>query len=151
TFLVYENERWSFEHVSDHVAALGATLVQRYGVAKGDRVALAMRNYPEWVVAYAAITSIGAVVVPLNAWWTTDELDYGLRQSESTVVLADHERVTRMAPLAGPLGLKLIGVRLPEGYSAPGVPSLDRYEDVVDPNAGLSLPEVAIDPDDDAT
>ena len=49
-------------------------------MARGDRVALAMRNYPEWVVAYAAVTSIGAVVVPLNAWWTTEELAYGLRQ-----------------------------------------------------------------------
>jgi long-chain acyl-CoA synthetase len=151
TFLVYENERWSFGHVTDHVEALGATLVERYGVAKGDRVAVAMRNYPEWIVAYAAITSIGAVVVPLNAWWTTEEIDYGLRQSESQVVIADHERVTRMEPLAAGLGLKVLGVRLPEGFSAPGVTTLERYEDVIDPGAGLRLPEVDIDPDDDAT
>jgi long-chain acyl-CoA synthetase len=151
TFLVYENERWSFDQVADHVEALGATLAERYGVAKGDRVAVAMRNFPEWVVSYAAVTSIGAVVVPLNAWWTTQELDYGLRQSESRVVLADHERITRLAPLAGgDHPLTVIGVRLPEGFTA-GELAFDRYEDVIDPDAGLRLPEVDIDPDDDAT
>ncbi len=45
-------------------------LVERYGVGPGDRVAIGMRNYPEWVIAFAAITSIGAVSVSLNAWWT---------------------------------------------------------------------------------
>jgi long-chain acyl-CoA synthetase len=150
TFLVYENERWTFDQVADHVEALGATLAERYGVAKGDRVAVAMRNFPEWVVSYAAVTSIGAVVVPLNAWWTTQELDYGLRQSESRVVLADHERITRLAPLAGEYPLTVLGVRLPEGFSA-GELAFDRYEDVIDPGRGLRLPDVDIDPDDDAT
>jgi long-chain acyl-CoA synthetase len=155
-FVVYENERWSFEHVADHVDALGAALVERYGVAKGDRVALAMRNYPEWVVAYAAVTSIGAVVVPLNAWWTTDELGYGLRQSGSRVVIADRERIERLAALAGPgdgesgPGLRVLGVRLPDGFTPAGL-AVDRYEDVVDPDAGLQLPDIDIDPDDDAT
>jgi long-chain acyl-CoA synthetase len=150
TFLVYENERWSFEQVADHVAALGATLVERYGVAKGDRVALAMRNYPEWVVSYAAITSIGAVVVPLNAWWTTEEMDYGLHQSECQVVIADRERVERIAGVTGATELRLIGVRLPAQFDAGGL-RVDRYEDVVDHTAGLTLPDVDIDPDDDAT
>ena len=60
-FLVYEDERWSFADVMARVDALGAALVSRYGIAPGDRVAIAMRNYPEWVVAFAAITSIGAI------------------------------------------------------------------------------------------
>ena len=61
TFLVYEDERWSFAEVMAHVDAVGALLVDRYGVAKGDRVAIGMRNYPEWVIAFAAITSVGAI------------------------------------------------------------------------------------------
>src|SRR4051794_20815215 len=65
-FLVYEDERWTFTHFADTVDALAAALVDRYGVAKGDRVAIGMRNYPEWVVAFAAITSIGAISVSLN-------------------------------------------------------------------------------------
>ncbi len=82
-FLVYEDERWSFADVMARVDALAAGLVSRYGIAPGDRVAIAMRNYPEWVVAFAAITSIGAISVSLNAWWTSDELDYALRDSGS--------------------------------------------------------------------
>ena len=82
-FLVYEDERWSFADVMARVDALGAALVSRYGIAPGDRVAIAMRNYPEWVVAFAAITSIGAISVSLNAWWTSEELDYALRDSGS--------------------------------------------------------------------
>ena len=71
-FLVYEDERWTFAEVMAHVDAMAALLVDRYGVATGDRVAIGMRNYPEWVIAFAAITSIGAVSVSLNAWWTED-------------------------------------------------------------------------------
>ena len=56
-----------------------------------------MRNYPEWVIAFAAITSIGAVAVSLNAWWTEDELDYGLEDSGATVLIADQERAERAA------------------------------------------------------
>ncbi len=59
TFLVYEDERWSFAEVMRHVDALGSLLVNEYGVRKGDRVAIGMRNYPEWVISFAAITSIG--------------------------------------------------------------------------------------------
>ena len=96
TFLVYEGERWSFGEVMRHVDALGAALVERYGVKPGDRVAIAMRNLPEWVVSFAAILSVGAVSVSLNAWWTEDELAYALADSGATVVLADPERVARM-------------------------------------------------------
>ena len=80
-FLVYEDERWGFDLVMQHVDALGAALVEHYGVQKGDRVAIGMRNYPEWVIAWAAIVSIGAISVSLNAWWTEDELDFALEDS----------------------------------------------------------------------
>src|SRR4051794_28059518 len=60
-FLVYEDERWTFSQFAGQVDALAAALVARYGIAKGDRVAIGMRNYPEWVVAFAAITSLGAI------------------------------------------------------------------------------------------
>jgi long-chain acyl-CoA synthetase len=150
TFLVYENERWSFERVMNHVDALGAALVARYGVGKGDRVAIAMRNYPEWIVSYAAVTSIGAVAVPLNAWWTTDEMDYGLRQSEARVIIADRERIERLGPVGGRPDLHVVGVRMPAGSGAE-LAAHDRYEDVVDPDAGITLPDIAIDLEDDAT
>jgi long-chain acyl-CoA synthetase len=144
TFLVYEDERWSFADVMARVDALGAALVSRYGIAPGDRVAVAMRNYPEWVIAFAAITSIGAVSVSLNAWWTPDELDYALRDSGSRVVIADSERVARIEQLA-PSDLRVIAVRTPGALAA----GADRWEDVVIP--GAPLPQVTITPDMDAT
>ena len=96
TFLVYEDERWSFAEVMARVDALGALLVETYGVRQGDRVAIGMRNYPEWVVAFAAITSVGAVSVSLNAWWTEDELGLGARGLRRIgCSIADRERVER--------------------------------------------------------
>jgi long-chain acyl-CoA synthetase len=144
TFLVYEDERWSFDDVMASVDGLAAALVERYGVAKGDRVAIGMRNYPEWVFAFAAITSVGAVSVSLNAWWTEDELDYAMEDSGSKVLIADVERVERSRASAARLGFSTIGVRLPGP-----IEGADDWTDVVKPDA--VMPEVDIDPEDDAT
>jgi long-chain acyl-CoA synthetase len=145
TFLVFEDERWSFGDVMAKVDALGATLALRYGVRPGDRVAIAMRNYPEWVVAFAAITSIGAISVSLNAWWTTDELDYALRDSGSRVVIADRERLSRLAPLLGGGAFRVIAVR----HGGPLPDGADAWSDVV--AEGAPLPDVDVRPDMDAT
>ena len=82
---------------SNWPAKIGHALVETWGVSKGDRVSLAMRNYPEWIAAYAAIVSIGAVAVPLNAWWLADELQFAIEDSGSSVVLAD-KRAPRPDP-----------------------------------------------------
>jgi long-chain acyl-CoA synthetase len=144
TFLVYEDERWSVADFVGRMDALGAALVERYGVRPGDRVAVGMRNYPEWVVSAGAVLSVGAVLVSLNAWWTEDELDYALGDATPTVLIADIERVERTRESAARRGVRTIGVRLdtvPEG--------VDRWEKVVQP--GAALPEVDVAPDDDAT
>jgi long-chain acyl-CoA synthetase len=145
-FLVYEDERRTFAEVADEVAALGAALVGRYGVQKGDRVAIAMRNLPEWIISFAAITSIGAVSVSLNGWWTEDELDFGLDDSGTSVLIADPERIERTRAAASRLGITTIGVRLGD---APAPDGVDRWEDVV--VLGAELPAVDVSPDDDAT
>ena len=158
TFLVYEDERWSFADTMRQVDALGALLVETYSVGKGDRVAIGMRNYPEWVVAFAAITSIGAVSVSLNAWWTDDELSWALEDCGASVLIADRERIERTREAAGKLGITLLGVRLgdePAGTAAGDGPAgdgpdgVDRWESVLP--LGASLPEVDIAPGDDAT
>src|SRR5690606_22848636 len=73
-FLIYEDKRLSYAAHGRRATLLANALMRQFGVAKGDRVAIAMRNYPEWSVAFWAATAVGAVAVPLNAWWTGPEL-----------------------------------------------------------------------------
>ena len=98
-----ERECLSYEEHYRLVAHLAQCLVHRFGIVPGDRVAIAMRNYPEFCVAFWAAAAAGAVVVPLNAWWNGRELHYGLSDSATSVLLCDDERIERIAPLLGEL------------------------------------------------
>jgi long-chain acyl-CoA synthetase len=109
--LVYEDERYTFGEMQQRAANLAHRLLHEFGINKGDRVALAMRNYPEWCLAYMAATAIGAVVVPFNAWWTGPELRYGLVDSETRLVVADQERFDRMQGDLPALGLRALVAR----------------------------------------
>ena len=111
TFLVYEDERWSFAKTMGQVDALGALLVERYGVQPGDRVAIAMRNYPEWIVSFAGITSVGAISVSMNAWWTEAELRYGVEDSGAKVLIVDEARARDASTIAAERGLQVLVVR----------------------------------------
>src|SRR5580692_8163403 len=94
-FLVHEDERVSFEAFFRAVSAFAHELAAE-GVVKGDRVAIIMRNLPEWPVAFYAAASLGAIITPLNAWWTGPELEYGLVDSGSKVCIVDAERLERI-------------------------------------------------------
>ncbi|MBL4827130.1 MAG: acyl--CoA ligase [Spongiibacteraceae bacterium] len=96
-FSVYEDERVSYEAWYRATATLAAKL-SALGIKKGDRVALAMKNLPEWPVAYFAIVSLGAVIVPLNVWWTVPELSYGLSDSGVKALICDSERYECLQP-----------------------------------------------------
>ncbi|MCB0962759.1 MAG: acyl--CoA ligase [Acidimicrobiales bacterium] len=145
-FLVYEDETYTFAETYASADGIAAALVERYGVGKGDRVAIAMRNYPEWIMTYLGALSIGAVVVSVNAWWTAEEMDYGLEDSGAKVLVIDGERLDRTRAAAQRLGIATIAVRIDEEETPPGV---DRWEDVVAP--GATRPEVEVGPEDDAT
>ena len=95
TFLVYNDERASFESFARAALAVSAEL-QRLGVRKGDRVAIAMRNVPEWPVAFFGAVLVGAIATPLNAWGTGPELEYGLTDSGAKVAFVDRERLERV-------------------------------------------------------
>jgi long-chain acyl-CoA synthetase len=151
TYLVYEDERYTYAEIDASVRALAHLLHETHGVREGDRVAVAMRNYPEWVVAYWATVTLGAAIVGMNAWWTGSEMEYGLSDSRPKVLIADDERLERVVPhleaLRAEAPLHVISVRsdgdLPDDAS--------RWEDVVDPAAAPGeLPPATIDPDDDA-
>ncbi|HZR81658.1 MAG TPA: class I adenylate-forming enzyme family protein [Candidatus Binatia bacterium] len=151
-FLIYEDDRWTYERHFRTVAHLARVLRDRFGVAKGDRVAIAMRNFPEWSVAFWSATAAGAVAVPLNAWWTAPELAYGLRDSGSKVAFTDAERLERLAgELAGFPDLRVVVAR-DSRAALPGGGRVERFEEVVaDAPPSVELPDVALDPEDDAT
>lgn len=106
-FAVYQQERYTFGEAYAHSAEFAAGLIARFGVNKGDRVAILSRNNPQWMMAFVGITSIGAVAVPMNAWWTTEELDYGFEDSGARVVVADRARIERLLPSPKSTGCNL--------------------------------------------
>ena len=154
-FLVYEDERVTFEAFHRAVAALAAQL-HADGVGKGDRVAVIMRNLPEWPVAFYAAVSLGAIVTPLNAWWTGEELEYGLTDSGTKVALVDNERFERLTGhLPNCPDLEKVYVsRAREDIAHPMVTKLEDAIGAPQTWASLpdqALPDVEILPDDDAT
>lgn len=164
TYLVFEDEHLSYAEVHAAVRSLAHALIDTYGVRPGDRVAVAMRNYPEWVIAYWACVSIGVACVGMNAWWTTPEMAFGVRDSAPRVVIVDGERLERLTPVLDDLRTEL-GAASPasSGDGAPlaviatrceraAMPAgVRHWDDVVDvANAPDALPEAHIDPDDDA-
>ena len=145
TFLVYEDEIITFAQAADRIDALASLLVNTYGVKKGDRVAVAMRNFPEWVMSFAAIISVGAINVSMNSWWTEDEMDFALEDSGATVLICDQPRFDIGAASCVKKNIKVLVVRaekpLPTG--------VDKWEDVLP--LGDAHPGADISPDDDAT
>ena len=144
-FLVYEDERWTFDQVFARIDALADALVSRYGIAKGDRVAIGMRNYPEWVMSMLAIISIGGVSVSLNALWVEDEIDYALGDCGASLLIADVERIARGIGPCRRLGVRMLEVRA----GTPSADDVDQWDDVVVP--GPSMPAVDVGWNDDAT
>jgi long-chain acyl-CoA synthetase len=151
TYIVYEDERLTYAEVDARVRSLAHYLHETCGVVRGDRVAIAMRNYPEWVIAYWATVSIGAAVVGMNAWWTSTEMEFALTDSRPKVLIADDERVERALPILDSVRstapMHLITVRTEAELPADSA----RWDDVVVPDSAPdALPDVDVDPDDDA-
>ena len=154
--LVHEDERASFDAFARAAHAFARALLER-GVRRGDRVALCLRNLPEWPVAFYGAAIAGAVVTPLNAWWSAAELDAGLRDSGARLALFDAERLERIAPhLRGLPDLHHVVVTRPVAGRAMAR-AIERLEDLIGPvGRWEALPEagpppVAVSPEDDAT
>ena len=145
-YLVYEDERFTYNEMHAMVRKLAQHLVA-HGVGSGTRVALAMRNYPEWVAGYWATISIGAAAVGMNAWWTAPEMEYALNDSAPLVLIADDERLERFQQLANVPPMHVIAVRTDRALPNDGV----RWADVMGAADPGVLPDASIDPDDDAT
>jgi long-chain acyl-CoA synthetase len=146
TFLVYEDERNSFADVYQRAAALSCQMRDRFGIKQGDRVAIAMRNYPEWCLAFMAATSIGAIAVTINAWWQGRELEFGLRDSGTRLLFADQERLDRLEPFLPDLDLQVVVVRPTRPVSDP----IHEFDAVIAGTGAGEFPAARMEPDDDA-
>lgn len=142
-FLIYEGERYSFADIWKRACRFAHALRDGLGVKPGDRVALAMRNYPEWCIAYIGIITSGAVVVPLNAWWKGEELRYGLEDSGAKIAVVDGRRLDYIGEFKQALGLTLILAR----NDASGADH--KFDDLIAKSNKDTPPAVSVQPDDD--
>ncbi|MFE7038960.1 class I adenylate-forming enzyme family protein [Streptomyces atratus] len=146
-FLIAGERSYSYAEFFAAASALACRMTGTYGLRRGDRAVVAMRNHPEWQIAFWAAQLAGLVAVPLNAWWTEDEFTYALDGSEPRVLLVDGERLPRVAGWAAKNGARVV-VFHEEGAVPDGV---ERYEDLPAPDPLAAPPEVEILPEDDAT
>ena len=153
--LVYDDERVTFDANYRAVAHLSNHLINTLGLRRGDRVAISMRNYPQWSVAFFACVVSGLIATPLNSWWTGEELEYGLSDSGARVAIVDDQILSRILPHRKNLpSLETIIVARQESPAAEGIVSM---ESIIGDAKGwaelekIDLPDVELHPDDDVT
>lgn len=145
-FIVYEGERYTFKDVLDKAARFSQALVNDYGVKKGDCVALAMRNYPEWPIAYMGIIASGARAVLMNAWWKTEELKWAMEDSGSKIMVSDQQRADHLRDHLDELDLQVIIAR--DAFEPHD--RIKAFDSLLEGKTSLTFPSVDIDSDDDA-
>jgi len=154
-FLVYEDDRATYAAYGRATLKLAHQLLAD-GVGKGDRIAVIMRNLPEWPVAFWAGILVGAIVTPLNAWWTGPELEYGLADSGTKIAIVDDERLERITESLDALP-DLEKIYVTRFAGAPLHPRASLLESVIgrvndwSRLPDIPLPDVEIEPEDDAT
>jgi len=119
-YIVLGDRRITYAEHLRMVAAVARGLRERYGVRKGDRVAILAENHPEWIVTFWATVSLGGIVAALNGWWTADEIRYGVDLSEPKVIVADTKRVQRLQDAAGNVPVLEIGGSFDDLLCTPG-------------------------------
>ncbi|MEO0551287.1 MAG: class I adenylate-forming enzyme family protein [Pseudomonadota bacterium] len=155
-YMVFEDERVTFSAFARAVEHFAGILTEKFGVVKGDRVAIIMRNYPQWPVPFFAALSIGAIATPMNSWWTGEELEYGLSDSGAKIAVVDpqiYERVREHIDHLEDLE-HIIIARDQDDRADPRVTSMESLIGPVSDWATLpkiDLPPVDLGPDDDAT
>ena len=133
------DERLTFAQLDEISDRLARGLVAR-GIAKGDRVAIAMRNCPAWVVGYMAALKAGAIATLLNGWWQVEELDHALTLTEPALILADGPRAHRIGATGSEAPVEIVAIEKPVE---------EAYEALIAGGADAALPDIG--PDDDAT
>ena len=142
-YLVFYDRRWTYSEYCRDIRKLTDVLQRIFNVQKGQPVAIAMRNCPELLQLMMAISSLGGIAVLLNAWWTTEELEYALQDSQAKLIFADADRLTRLTPLKDALGLTLVGAGNGDAQTSPG------FSELMADASDAGWPDVEIQTDDD--
>ena len=152
TFLIFGDKRLTYSQVDARATALAAALAE-LGVKPGDRIAVDMPNWPEFIIALFASAKLGCVIVPLNPRYTVPELQYMLRHSEATVVVTAEtfNGIDYLQLFEGFL------TSLPDLRYLVTVGDADlwyddriyQFEDLVSSGEGRALPDVSVNPDTD--
>jgi long-chain acyl-CoA synthetase len=145
TFIVYGDERLTYNEAHAAAAKIATVLVEQYDIQPGDRVAISMRNFPEWILCFCAITSIDAIAVAMNALWTADEMAYGLNDSGAKVLFADQERLVNLAKVVDDVSVQTIAVRPQTDTPYPQI------DDLIAACAAETMPDRKPDEQDIAT
>ncbi len=146
-FIVYGDERWSYQETLEQARRLAWAMWQEYNIRPGVRVAIACRNYPEWCITYLAITAIGAIVVPLNSWWKAEELEFAVEDSSPQLLFLDDQRADYLTSAMERSKIPGVVIRS-DGERSP--PFAD-WQGLLDNRPMGGWPDVTIDPDAPAT
>lgn len=137
-FLVYGDERWTFAETFIEARKFATALHEDYDIQAGDRVAIACRNYPEWCIAYLAITGMGAIAVLLNSWWTGEELEYGIENCDPKTLIVDERRLDAVEKFIVERKLPCIAIRTKRNLPA----GCRDYADVIKTRDGSVWPKI---------
>lgn len=143
-YMVYGDERITFNETVAMASQLSQALVEDYGVKKGDRVAVAMRNYPEWPIVYMAVVAAGGVAVLMNAWWGEEELEWAVKDCGAVLAITDGIRGAHIRARSPELPIIVARDPALEGANSAS------FDDVIVGQAPMKWPEVTLGPDDHA-
>ncbi|MEH6588353.1 MAG: class I adenylate-forming enzyme family protein [Halioglobus sp.] len=147
-FLIYEDQRYTYNRLFKYVDALASQLQGDFEIEKGDRIAIAMRNNVEWMIAYGAATLVGAIVVPINSWGKTEELEYAITDCSASLLICDEARFRLIASKFDDLGLAAIVVPDSQEITRPANVAL--FDDVLCAGENQSYTPVEIASEDSA-
>ncbi len=142
--MVFEDERITFTDAIQKVDTLAAALYHDYNIRKGDLVSISMRNYPEWLVSYLAVISLGGIACAMNSWWGGDEMAMALKITDSKLLICGPRSAANIENHVDELGLKRILVRVDDHQFT----NAAHWNDVLGKAANKTLPDIDIAPTD---
>jgi long-chain acyl-CoA synthetase len=144
-FIIYKEERHRFSSLYQNAAEFACALQEKYQVGVGDRITISMRNYPEWIIAFMAITSLGAIAVPLNAWWKEEEFRQVIADCDAKLAIVDDKRFDLLETSLSDNQLPVIVARPSSSQNVVSVDSL------LEQFKGQSMPAIDLAADSIAT